>query len=50
MRFQRNGDDFGKLFSLTPWVAKVFPETSGYKEMKEGNDGIYQFMEVIITE
>lgn len=45
-KFQHNGDDFGKLFNIVPSITQLFPDISGYKEMKAGSDGYYKFIKV----
>lgn len=48
MRFQRNGDDYGRLLSVIPWIRYIFPDKSGYNEFKEVNDYIYKYFEGIV--
>lgn len=44
--FQTNGDDYGRMFGLIPWIARWFPNQSGYKACREHAMGLYDFVQV----
>uniref|UniRef100_A0A1L8E4N0 Putative cytochrome n=1 Tax=Nyssomyia neivai TaxID=330878 RepID=A0A1L8E4N0_9DIPT len=48
IKFQRAGDDYGKLLSIIPWIRHFFSGKSGYNSLKEGNSAIYKLMKTII--
>lgn len=48
MRFQKAGDDYGKLLSVLPWIRHVFPEKSDYINLRDGNEGLYKFIKLIV--
>lgn len=45
--FQRKSDNYGKLFSVLPTVAKLFPEMSDYKPVRDASKRLYKFYAVI---
>lgn len=45
--FQRKSDNYGKLFSVVPAVAKLFPEWSDYKPVRDASKRLYEFYAVI---
>lgn len=47
-KFQRTGDDYGRLISLLPWIRHFFPKASGYKDLSKSNAIIYKFVKNII--
>lgn len=46
--FQRKTDNYGKLFSVIPSIAKFFPTMSDYKHVRVASKGLYGFYAVII--
>lgn len=48
MIFQKNGDDYGRIFSIVPWMAKYFPNLSGFNQVKKGNEGVYEFIKDVV--
>lgn len=50
MIFQRFTDDYGKMFSIVPWIVNFFPNMSGYNQAKSGNKGVYDFIKTVIDE
>lgn len=49
-RCMKDADSYGKMFSLMPWVAKIFPNLSDYNKIKEANSVQYDFMKKLIDE
>lgn len=47
MKFQRNGETFGRMFSQVPAIADLFPNQSAYKPSREASMDIYQYFKVI---
>lgn len=47
-RFQRSGDDYGKLFSVWEPIAKLFPDASDYKAIKEASTKLHDFFRKLI--
>lgn len=47
LQFQRQGDNFGRLFSIIEWVAKLFPKTSEYEDIEKSSMKLYSFFKVI---
>lgn len=45
--FQREMDDYGKLFSIIESVAKWFPELSGYRAGRESSVELYDVYKVL---
>lgn len=45
-KFQRVADNYGKLYSIQPIVAKIFPEWSGYKDGRESSLILYNVFKV----
>ncbi|EDW81725.2 uncharacterized protein Dwil_GK12215 [Drosophila willistoni] len=48
MQFQRNGDDYGRLLSIVPWIRYIWPESSGFRKLNEANKFIYKYFEEFI--
>ncbi|XP_055697775.1 probable cytochrome P450 304a1 [Phlebotomus papatasi] len=48
MQFQKAGDDYGKLLSVVPWIRHIFPEKSDYVNLRDGNEGLYKFIKLIV--
>lgn len=48
--FTRLGQSFGRLLSIMPWIVKIFPDSTGYTELKPAVKGQYEFMKTIIDE
>ncbi|XP_017868735.1 PREDICTED: probable cytochrome P450 304a1 [Drosophila arizonae] len=48
LQFQRNGDDYGRMLSIIPWIRHIWPETSGYKKLYEANMFIYNYFAEIV--
>lgn len=48
--FVRNGDAYGRLLSIIPWIVKIFPNLSGYNKLKREAAGQYEFMKNLIDE
>lgn len=38
------------MFSMMPWIAKVFPDLSDYKKLRAETAGQYDFMKKLIDE
>lgn len=47
MEFQRNGETFGRMFSLMPSLASLFPNQSGFKYTREASMALYNYFKVI---
>lgn len=47
MKFQRHGETFGRMFSLIPSLATLFPEQSAYKGSRDSSMDLYNFFKVI---
>lgn len=47
LRFQRKGDLYGKLFSVVQWVAKLFPDSSDYTDIRGSSNKLHAFFKVI---
>lgn len=45
--FQRNGDDYGLLLGIVPWLRHIFPEKSRYRPLQRVNKELYAFIKVI---
>lgn len=45
-KFQRNTDNYGKLFSLLPFLTKLCPEACDYKIARESALNLRQFFKV----
>jgi hypothetical protein len=43
-----NSNEYGKLFGMLPWVGRLFPETSNYKQCRDGSLKMYELMKEII--
>lgn len=48
--FQRKTDDYGKMYSLIPSIAKWFPETSDYNAARNASIGLYTIFKDIVDE
>ncbi|XP_036324622.1 probable cytochrome P450 304a1 [Rhagoletis pomonella] len=48
MQFQRNGDDYGKMLSIMPWIRYVFPKWSAYDVLTEANKALFEHFEKIV--
>lgn len=46
----REGDSYGRMLSLLPWVVKIFPGLSGYDKIKKAASGQYNFMKNLVDE
>ncbi|KAG4077443.1 hypothetical protein HA402_002870 [Bradysia odoriphaga] len=49
-KFAKLGQSYGRMMSILPWVVKVFPNLSGYNEIRPAVDGQYEFMKMFIDE
>lgn len=49
MQFQRKTDEWGKLFSIVPSVAKLFPEKSNYQPARDLSLYLYTFFKVFFS-
>lgn len=47
--FLTKSDDWGLIFSIVPEMATLFPELSGYKEMKEISTKLYDHVKVCMV-
>lgn len=47
-KFLRNGNEYGNVFGIVPWVRILFPETSSYKQCRESSMILMEFMKEII--
>ncbi|XP_037952787.1 probable cytochrome P450 304a1 [Teleopsis dalmanni] len=43
MQFQREGDSYGKLLSIIPWITNIFPNWSSYNKLMEANIFLYKY-------
>ncbi|XP_034485747.1 probable cytochrome P450 304a1 [Drosophila innubila] len=43
LQFQRVADDYGRLLSIIPWIRHFWPESSGYRELKEANVYVLEY-------
>nr|ARG41840.1 cytochrome P450 CYP304A1 [Bactrocera dorsalis] len=50
MQFQRNGDDYGKMLSVIPWIRYIFPKWSAYDVLTEANKFLYEYFAKIVDE
>lgn len=50
IQFQINGDDYGRMFGLVPWITKSFPNLSGYRLCREHALGFYAFVKEIVLQ
>uniref|UniRef100_W8BF24 Putative cytochrome P450 304a1 n=2 Tax=Ceratitis capitata TaxID=7213 RepID=W8BF24_CERCA len=50
MQFQRNGDDYGKMLSVMPWIRYVFPKTSCYDILTESNKFLFEYFGKIVDQ
>ncbi|XP_067625773.1 probable cytochrome P450 304a1 [Eurosta solidaginis] len=48
LQFQRNGDDYGKMLSIIPWIRHIFPKWSSYDVLSEANKHLFEHFEKII--
>ena len=46
MQFQRNGDMYGRMCSVIPWIRYIFPNACGFNQCREGALGLYNIMKV----
>ncbi|XP_037033214.1 probable cytochrome P450 304a1 [Bradysia coprophila] len=46
----KDADSYGKMFSLMPWIAKIFPNQSDYNKIKKATIAQYDFMKKLIDE
>lgn len=46
LRFQRKGDLYGKLFSVVQWVAKLFPDSSDYTDIRGSSNKLHAYFNV----
>lgn len=46
----KDADSYGKMFSLMPWIAKIFPNLSDYNKIKSATVAQYDFMKKLIDE
>lgn len=49
MQFQRKTDEWGKMFSIVPSVAKLFPEKSDYQPARDLSIYLYTFFKVFFS-
>lgn len=47
MKFQRNGETFGRMYSLIPELATLFPNQSAFKGARDASMDLYNFLKVI---
>lgn len=48
MIFQKSADDYGRLLSIIPWIRHIFPNWSGYNQIRQGNSMVYNFIKGIV--
>jgi Cytochrome P450 len=48
MEFQVYSNEYGKLFSLLPWIRFFFPEMSSFKQLRDGSMEMCNLMKSII--
>lgn len=48
MAFQIHSNEYGKLFSILPWIRFLFPKVSSFKQLREGSMEMCRLMEEII--
>lgn len=46
MKFQRHGETFGRMYSLIPELATLFPNQSAYKGARDASMDLYNFLKV----
>lgn len=49
MTFQRSTDAWGKLYSIIPQIATLFPEQSGFKTARDASLQLHTFFKVIVA-
>ncbi len=49
-QFATQADSYGRMFSLLPWIAKLFPNLSGYNTIKQATSAQFDFMKSLVDE
>lgn len=48
MNFQVLSNEYGKLFSIVPWIRFLFPKLSSFRQLRDGSMEMYKLMKEVV--